>query len=59
MINETTVKELIEEMIDWNLGTLTKGYDEEEQADCIAADTRAFVAAILKAYKNEHQGENI
>lgn len=53
MINETTVQGLIQEMIDWNEGTLTKGYDDEEQADCIAADTREFVAAILEAYDRE------
>lgn len=55
MINETTVEGLIKEMIDWNAGTLTKGYDEEEQADCIASDTREFIAAILEAYEQERQ----
>jgi len=53
MITETTVEKLLEEMIEWNAGTLTKGYDAEEQADCIASDTREFVAAILEAYDRE------
>jgi len=50
MITETTVEGLIQEMIDWNEGTLTKGYDAEEQAECIASDTREFIQAILEAY---------
>ncbi len=50
MITETTVEGLIQEMIDWNAGTLTKGYDDEEEAECIASDTREFVAAIIKAH---------
>ena len=57
MINETTVDGLIQEMIDWNAGTLTKGYDDEEQAECIASDTREFIAAILEAHDRESQNE--
>lgn len=49
MINETTVKGLIQEMIDWNLGTLTKGYDDEEYRDTIDADTKEFMRAIFDA----------
>ena len=59
MITETTVDGLIQEMIDWNAGTLTKGYDEEEQAECIADDTREFVKAILQAHDKVTQQEDI
>jgi hypothetical protein len=53
MINETTVEGLTQEMIDWNQGTLTKGYDDEEEAECIASDTREFIKAILEAHVKE------
>lgn len=53
MIEETTVEGLIQEMIDWNAGTLTKGYDDEEQADAIADDTREFIQAIIIAHDKE------
>jgi hypothetical protein len=53
MINESTVEGLIQEMIDWNEGTLTKGYDDEERAEAIANDTREFVRAILIAHDKE------
>lgn len=40
MINETTVEGLIQEMIDWNAGTLTKGYRRmsyyyDHQDECV------------------------
>ena len=53
MITETTVEGLTEELIGWTIGTMSKGYDEEEEADAIDADTRAFVKAILEAYEKE------
>lgn len=55
MINETTVEALVQEMIDWNLGTLTKGYDDEERDDCIKSDTKEFMVAILEAYDKENK----
>ena len=49
MINEKTVEGLIQEMIDWNIGTISKGYDREEEAETIEADTKEFMKAIFDA----------
>lgn len=53
MIEGTTVKELIEELINWNYGTVYKGYDNEELTETLEEDTRKFIEAILKAHESE------
>ncbi len=53
MIEGTTVKELIDELIGWNYGTVYKGYDNEELTEVLEEDTRKFIDAILEAHKKE------
>ena len=47
------VEDLIQELIDWNYGTVYKGYDSEELTECLEEDTRKYIAKIIEAVKQE------
>ena len=32
----------VQELIDWNYGTVYKGYDNEELTECLEEDTRKY-----------------
>ncbi len=40
--------DIVQELIDWNYGTVYKGYDHEELAECLEEDTRKFTAQLLE-----------
>ena len=44
---------LIQDLIDWNYGTVYKGYDREELTETPEADTREHIAKIVATLKAE------
>lgn len=52
------VEDLIQELIDWNYGTVYKGYDNEELAECLEEDTRKYIAKIIEAVTAPSEVDN-